>query len=86
MEGVILAVLVLITQNRLTQHTSRRDHLNLQVNLLAEQEMTLVLRMLDRISQRLGTDTDNADEEEARKLMQPTNVYELMDELRKRLR
>jgi hypothetical protein len=48
--------------------------------------MTLVLRMLDRISQRLGTDTDNADEEEARKLMQPTNVYELMDELRKRLR
>jgi uncharacterized membrane protein len=86
MEGVILAVLVLVTQNRLTQHTSRRDHLNLQVNLLAEQEMTLVLRMLDRISQRVGAGGDTTDEQEARRLMQRTNVYELMDELLKRLR
>lgn len=85
MEGVILAVLVLVTQNRLTQHTSRRDHLNLQVNLLAEQEMTLVLRMLDRIARRVGAAADVTDEEEARRLMQRTNVSELMDELRRRL-
>jgi uncharacterized membrane protein len=86
MEGVILAVLVLVTQNRLTQHTSRRDHLSLQVNLLAEQEMTLVLRMLARIAERVGAAADTTDEEEARRLMQRTNLYELMDELRKRLR
>src|SRR5215207_1262243 len=37
MEGVVLAILDLITQNRMTAQTDRRDHLELQVNLLAEQ-------------------------------------------------
>jgi uncharacterized membrane protein len=86
MEGVVLAIFVLITQNRMSSQTDRRDHLNLQVNLLAEQEMTMVLRMLDRIAQRLGTDTDEAEHDQARQLMERTNVYELMQELRKRFR
>jgi hypothetical protein len=56
------------------------------VSLLAEQEMTLVLRLLDRMSQRLGAAADSSDDIEARSLMQRTNVDELMEELRKRLR
>jgi uncharacterized membrane protein len=86
MEGVILAVFVLITQNRMSAQTDRRDHLNLQVNLLAEQEMTMVLRMLDRISARLGTGPEDSEQNEARKLMEHTNIYELMEELRRRFR
>jgi len=86
MEGVILAILVLITQNRMSTQTDRRDHLNLQVNLLAEQEMTMVLRMLDRISQRIGAGSDDREHDEARELMERTNIYELMEELRKRIR
>jgi uncharacterized membrane protein len=85
MEGVILAVFVLISQNRMSAQTDRRDHLNLQVNLLAEQEMTMVLRMLDRIAKRVGT-SEAHDEHEARELMEHTNIYELMEELRRRLR
>jgi uncharacterized membrane protein len=85
LEGVILAILVLTTQNRLSVQTDRRDHLNLQVGLLAEQEMTMVLRMLDRISHRLGA-FDDREHEEARELMERTNIYELMEELRRRLR
>ena len=50
MEGVLIGTFVLIAQNRMALHSDRRDHLNLQVDLLAEQEMTLVLRMLRRIS------------------------------------
>ena len=49
MEGVILAVFVLITQNRMSQQSDRRDHLDLQIDLLAEQEMTMVLRILSKI-------------------------------------
>jgi uncharacterized membrane protein len=85
MEGVILAIFVLITQNRMSVQTDRRDHLALQVNLLAEQEMTMVLRMLDRISQRVGVSPDDREHDEARELMQQTNIYELMEALRRRL-
>jgi uncharacterized membrane protein len=84
MEGVVLAILVLITQNRMTEQTDRRDHLDLQVNLLAEQEMTMVLRMLGRISDHLGVAPDDREREAARELMEETNVYELMDELRRK--
>ena len=86
MEGVILAVFVLIAQNRMSAQTDRRDHRNLQVNLLAEQEMTMVLRMLDRIAQRLGTDAMEAERDEALKLMERTNLYELMEELRRKFK
>ena len=41
-----LTLFVLASQVRLTQQADARTHLDLQVNLLSEQEMTVVLRML----------------------------------------
>jgi uncharacterized membrane protein len=84
MEAVILAIFVLITQNRMSAQTDRRDHLDLQVDLLAEQEMTMMLRMLDKISDRLGVAPDTREQDETRKLMEHTNVYELLEELRRK--
>jgi uncharacterized membrane protein len=86
MEGVILAVLILITQNRMTVQTDRRDQLNLQVDLLAEQEMTMVLRLLHRISERLGVGPQANEQDEALKLMEHTNIYELMRALEKKMK
>ena len=87
MEGVLLAVLVLTAQNRMSAQTDRRDHLDLQVNLLAEQEMTMVLRLLSRISDHLGIAPDDDREKgAARELMEHTNVYQLMEELQRKLR
>jgi uncharacterized membrane protein len=34
----------------------RRDHLDLQVNLLSEQRATQIIQMLDRLSKPLGVD------------------------------
>src|SRR5690606_8841971 len=48
LEGVLIATFVLITQNRMAVQNDHRDRLNLEVDMLAEQEMTLVLRMLAR--------------------------------------
>lgn len=84
MEGVFLATFVLIAQNRMSAQSDRRDHLDLQVSLLAEQEMTMVLRMLSRISDHLGIRANDRDESEARELMESTNVYQLMEELRRK--
>jgi uncharacterized membrane protein len=85
LEGVLIATFVLITQNRMAVQSDRRDHLNLQVDLLAEQEMTVMLRMLRRIAERLQIDPESEDEARAQKLAEETNVYELMQTLDKQL-
>jgi uncharacterized membrane protein len=85
MEGVLIATFVLIAQNRMAAHSDRRDHLNLQVDLLAEQEMTMVLRMLRRISEHLDIEADTGEAAQAEKLAEATNVYELMKTLENEL-
>jgi uncharacterized membrane protein len=85
LEGVLIATFVLIAQNRMAVQSDRRDHLNLQVDLLAEQEMTLMLRMLRRISERLNIEPESDEEQRAAKLGEETNVYELMQALEQEL-
>jgi uncharacterized membrane protein len=85
MEGVLIATFVLIAQNRMSAQSDRRDHLNLQIDLLSEQEMTLVLRILRRISRRLNVEVERADDERAATLAEETNVYELMQTLEEEL-
>ena len=53
LEAIFLTLFVLNSQNRLTQEADRRAHLDLQVNLLSEQEMTMVLRMLGEVCEHL---------------------------------
>lgn len=61
LEAIFLTLFVLASQNRLTRESDKREHLDLQVNLLAEQEMTLVLRMLREICLKAGlTETINS--------------------------
>jgi uncharacterized membrane protein len=54
LEAIFLTLFVLASQHRLTQEADRRAHLDLQVNLLSEQEMTMVLRMLGEVCEHLG--------------------------------
>jgi len=60
LEAIFLTLFVLASQNRLTQESDKRAHLDLQVNLLAEQEMTLVLRMLRDLCLESGVDVPDA--------------------------
>ena len=54
LEAIILSAAVLMTQNRMQRQADKRAHLDLQVNLLAEQELTTMLKMLTAICQRVG--------------------------------
>jgi uncharacterized membrane protein len=85
MEGVLVATFVLVAQNRLSRQSDRRDHLDLQIDLLTEQEMTMMLRLLRRISERLGVEAQDAETERAERLTEETNVYELMQKLKREL-
>jgi uncharacterized membrane protein len=83
LEGVLIATFVLIAQNRMIRQSDERDHLNLQISMLAEQEMTLVLKQLRRISERLDIVPETDEDARAEKLTEETNVYELVQTLRR---
>ena len=54
LEAIFLSIFILISQNQETQLTERRKHLDLQINLLAEQENTKMLQLLIAISEKVG--------------------------------
>ena len=53
LEAIFLSLFVLSSQNRLTRHSDQRSQLDLQVNLLAEKEMTAVLVLLQDIAKHM---------------------------------
>lgn len=78
LEAIFLSTFVLIKQNRMSRREDLRGHLDLQINLLAEREMTMVLQMLQQISARLGIRIAG---EELRELTEETPVDALASEL-----
>ena len=54
MESIFIASFILIAQNYAMRLSERRAQLDLQVNLLAEQETTKTLQMLESISKAVG--------------------------------
>jgi uncharacterized membrane protein len=57
LEAIFLALFVLASQNRLARQADMRAHLDLQIDLLAEREMTAVLRLLQDLVEHLGVPT-----------------------------
>lgn len=84
MEGVVLALFVLMKQNRMSRRADERDHLHLQVNLLAEKEVTKMLQMQSRICERLGIDQPRVDPE-VKELAEDTAVDRLARDLKEKL-
>ena len=54
LEAIILSVFVLLSQNRAAHIDSLRDELHLQVNLIAEEEITKVLEILADMRAKMG--------------------------------
>ena len=80
LEGVLLSTFVLIKQNRMGYLSDRRDHLDLQINLLAEREVTRLLQMVDRIGRHIGVEAEPADAQ-LKELSEVTKVDKLMGAL-----
>lgn len=53
LEAIFLSIFVLISQNNMIRQADRRSHLDLQINLLAEQESTHALKLLHAIADHL---------------------------------
>lgn len=60
LESIFLSIWILISQNQMTRQAERRAHLDLQINLLAEQESTATLRIVRRIAEHLDIERDGS--------------------------
>jgi uncharacterized membrane protein len=79
LEAIGLAIFVLISENRQAALADKRARLDLQVNLIAEREVTKLLEMVARIERRLGS-ADGSDPEVI-EMKRPTHVRELADKM-----
>ena len=80
LEAIFLALFVLASQNRLARQADKRSHLDLQVDLLAEREMTAVLQLLQDIASHLEVRT-SVTPEQLRDLMKQTDLRRLTDRM-----
>lgn len=84
LEAIFLTSFVLMTQNRMNRQGDRRAHLDLQVNLLAEQELTTILQMLYALCRKAGTCARVSDAR-VQQLLQKTDIIQLAEALEKEL-
>lgn len=80
LEAIFLSIWILISQNQMARQADRRAHLDLQVNLLAEQESTITLQIVRRLADKIGVPVADID----RTLTGKTDVQQIatvMDDL-----
>ncbi len=84
LEGVLLSTFVLIKQNRMSLRADERSHLDLQINLLSEKELTKILQLQRLICSKL--DIKEAERDfEVTELSNVTAVDNIAHELNRRL-
>lgn len=57
-EAIFLSTFVLINQNRMSAIAEKRAHLDLQISLLTEHEITTLAALMSEIATRLGVETE----------------------------
>ena len=84
LEAIFLSIFVLMSQNRAARLADRRAHLDLQIDLLAERELTAMLHMLRALCQKEGVRLDEVGTD-VTDLLQETDVTELAENLDEKL-
>ena len=79
LEAIFLSTFILISQNHDSRVSEKRNHLDLQINLLSEQENTQMLTLLQQIAAKVGADV--AHDTHARLLEQTTNPERLVEQI-----
>jgi len=78
LEAIFLSTFILVSENRQAWVAERRNHLDLQINMLAEQENTKMLMLLAQIARKVGVELDDA---EVRALATPVDTDRLVAQI-----
>lgn len=79
-EAIFLSTFVLISQNRAAALADQRADLDLQINLLAEHEITQLVTLITRIADKLGVDVDQHKVEDLKRDVAPEAVLDRISE------
>ncbi len=74
-EALLLAIIVLISQNRAEKITELRQELNLQMSIIAEEETTKLIHMVNLLLQHQGIDITH--DSDLQTMLKPTNVEQM---------
>ena len=79
-EAIFLSTFILISQNRMTSTADKHSDLDLQINLLAEHEITKLLALISAVADRMGIETE-IDPEAVEELKQDVAPEVVLDEI-----
>jgi uncharacterized membrane protein len=77
-QAAFASPIIMMSQNRQAQIADKRNRLDLQINLLAEQEATTMLRLLRRLCEANGI---NIDDESCAALEQETSTQQMLQQI-----
>lgn len=83
LEAIILAIFVLISQNRNSKVDDLREETHLQINLISEKEITKLMKMMAIVLERHGVDL--SEDPELKKLLKPISEGEIEKKLEKEI-
>lgn len=84
-EAIFLSTFVLISQNRMMSAASRQSDLDLQINLLAEHELTRLVALVDAMAKKMGVEAVSAQElAEIKNDVSPEAVLDGLDDAQAR--
>ena len=83
LESIFLSLFILMSQNRSNKRAEERAHLDLQINLLAEDEATKMLRMLQALC--AVHKLPEAEDPEVKDLLRQTDPAALAEQLEREL-
>jgi|SRR3989338_8663779 len=83
LEAIFLAIFVLISQNRNSKVDDLREETHLQINLIAEKEVTKIMKMLAILLEKHGVDLSQ--DPELKKLLKPISEEEIEKRLEKEI-
>ncbi len=79
-EAIFLSTFVLITQNRMAAAADKRANLDLQISLLAEHEITQLIRLVRAMADRMGIEASQDQElSELSQDVRPENVLDTIE-------
>lgn len=83
LEAIILAIFVLVSQNRSSKVDDLREEINLQINLISEKEITKIMKMISILLERQGVDLSQ--DPELKKMLHPVSEEEIEKRLEKEI-
>ncbi|AMV21777.1 hypothetical protein VT03_28000 [Planctomyces sp. SH-PL14] len=79
LEAIFLTLMVLVSQNREAKLEEQRADLDLQIDLLAEYEVTRLLCLVSAIAKKL--EVDETEDEDMKELLKAVRPRDLLNEL-----